>query len=533
MLKEKLNIAIRVDASADIGGGHFRRCLTLAMEAKNKGHHVKFISAQLPERDRQILIKNKILIDKIKSKKDDQKIINNKKTSQKFYYEKWLNLSVLEDAKRTIKSLKKFNADWIIFDHYGLGIKWVSTIKKIYDKPYFLAIDDLDNRNLGSDFLLDQTSIINKERNYKVPGALVGPKFALLSKKFSFYRKKSIRKRLDYKSLVLGKKKIFILVTLGLYDNKKLLPTLVNTLSKIENSYVIVATSSECQTLFQLNELLQKYNNFSLKLDTNNMANLMLKADICIGASGMIMWERCCMGLPSLTITIAKNQKKVTKQVKELGIAEELSISMIRNKKKLINTVFNFINSPNKLQSLSKNSYKICDGAGAKKVVSFLEAKLKKVEINDFAKLLSWRNKKIIRKVSLDQKKINPKNHEQWMKQTQNFKKGIWLIYSEGGKDIGHCNSIFKNKKNVYWSFYIGERKFSPGAGKRMLIFFIKKLFFEIGITRIDAKVTNANRKSREIHEDLGFTLFSSNSDYQNYSLTKDVFNKRYYSSTG
>ena len=57
MLKEKLNIAIRVDSNSEIGGGHFRRCLTLAQEAQKRGHSIKFISAQLPGKDRLLLKK--------------------------------------------------------------------------------------------------------------------------------------------------------------------------------------------------------------------------------------------------------------------------------------------------------------------------------------------------------------------------------------------------------------------------------------------------------------------------------------------
>ena len=255
----------------------------------------------------------------------------------------------------------------------------------------------------------------------------------------------------------------------------------------------------------------------------------MLRADICIGASGMSIWERCCMGLPSLTITISKKQKKITKETSNLNISHELSIGTIKDKKKLTAVVSNLIYSPKKLQMLSKNSSKICDGLGAIKVVNFLEAKLKKVEVSDSKRLFSWRNKKFIRENSLNKKKIEEKSHRLWIKNTQNSKKGIWLIYAEGNIDIGHCSAIYICKKNVSWSFYIGEKNFSPGCGIRMLVFFLKKLFFKEGISKIEAKIIPDNQKSKKIHQELGFTLQSKNDNFEIYNITKDIFRKRYY----
>ena len=44
-------------------------------------------------------------------------------------------------------------------------------------------------------------------------------------------------------------------------------------------------------------------------INANNMAELMLNADLAIGAGGSTSWERCCLGLQTLFLflTIARN----------------------------------------------------------------------------------------------------------------------------------------------------------------------------------------------------------------------------------
>lgn len=50
-----------------------------------------------------------------------------------------------------------------------------------------------------------------------------------------------------------------------------------------------------------------------------NMEELLVRADLGIGAGGTTTWERCFLGLPSITITTAQNQIEVTKTVAKLG----------------------------------------------------------------------------------------------------------------------------------------------------------------------------------------------------------------------
>ena len=530
MKKKLLNIAIRVDANDQIGGGHFRRCLSLAEELKLRGHKILIISASLPIKFCQTLEDLSLaysLLDPFKQNRRQREL------QEKSEYGKWLSMPINLDAEKTNRLLKSFNPHWVIFDNYGLDFQWVNQVKTNMARIPFLAIDDLDNRHLGADVILDQTSLIKRKQNHISLTTLVGPSFTLLAKSYYELREKSIlerAKRLNENSTF---RKFSILISVGMYDPKKIIPKLLETIAIIDNVQIEVTTSSDSQTILEIKQIVERYPNISLHLDRIDISFLMANADLCIGASGMSVWERSCLALPTITIALVKNQRVLAKELKRIKAAKVMTLTQIRNKKYLFNEVKSLINNREELKELSRNSQNLCDGLGVQRVAAILEANLRPVQIADSANLLEWRNKRSVREGSLDSKFISKEEHLLWVEKIQNDENGIWLIYSEGGLDIGHCNCKFLSKKIVVWSFYIGENFAYKGSGKRMLSFFLKYLFFVKAIEQVYAEVLRTNIKSKLIHKHFGFTQVKRNQNLLKYSLSKGQFRSRFYSLTG
>ena len=527
MKKKILNIAIRVDANDQIGGGHFKRCLSLAEELKLRGHKILIISASLPMKFCQTLKDLSLsykLLDPFGQNKRQCEIQANSE------YGKWLSMPINLDAKKTNMLLKSFNPHWVIFDNYALDFQWVKQVKKNIARIPFLAIDDLDNRYLGADIILDQTSLIKRKKKYISLTTLVGPSFTLLAKSYYELREKSIlerARRLNDKSTF---RKFSILISVGMYDPKRILPNLLETIAIIDNVQIEVTTSSDSQTISEIKQIMERYPNISLHLDRIDISFLMANADLCIGASGMSVWERSCLALPTITIALVKNQRMLAKELKRIKAAKVMTLTQIRNKKYLFNEVKSLINSRKGLRELSRNSQNLCDGLGVQRVAAILEANLRPVQIADSANLLEWRNKRSVREGSLDSKFISKGEHLLWIEKIQKDENGIWLIYSEGGIDIGHCNCKFLSKTTVVWSFYIGEKFAYRGSGKRMLSFFLKYLFYDKAIEKVYAEVLRANVKSKLIHKHFGFITVKRNQHLLGYSLSKGKFISRFYS---
>ena len=356
-------LLFRVDASSLIGSGHLMRCLTLADGARSRGWQSFFVTRDL---SRELINKVKasghklhhlVEIDKNKSFKINELAHSN-----------WLTVSQETDAIETTHLIKKINPDWVIVDHYSIDAAWHTIIKKTGKK--LLLIDDLADRVLNCDILINQNlGFSDKDYAAKVKAdtlMLFGPKYALLRPEFREWREFSLSRR-----AVFPKKRV--LITMGGVDAQNHTLKVLETLERSVNAHkceFLVVLGSLYPYFDELNKFAGNSINSIKKLtNIDNMAEIMANSDICIGAAGSSSWERCCLGLPTLTFAIAENQKRIAASLNDHHVA-------IRTDEERLKTDFDGLFETGgtiTLTDVVKNSSELCDGFGARRIIASLE----------------------------------------------------------------------------------------------------------------------------------------------------------------
>ena len=184
-----MNIAFRVDASTQIGTGHFMRCLTLADALKQHGAKIRFASRHMPEYLRDMLVVKGHEFMLLDSSPSDA-------ISDGLSHANWLGTSQHADAQDTVQALSGQTWDWLIVDHYALDARWESALRQTAKNIF--VIDDIADRQHDCDVLLDQNLYADMDSRYtgKVPAhcqLLLGPRYALLRDEFRQLREQTSR----------------------------------------------------------------------------------------------------------------------------------------------------------------------------------------------------------------------------------------------------------------------------------------------------------------------------------------------------
>jgi UDP-2,4-diacetamido-2,4,6-trideoxy-beta-L-altropyranose hydrolase len=361
-----MNIIFRVDASIQIGTGHVMRCLTLADALKKKGGSCYFICR---EHSGNLIAAIKERSYEVYSLPLHEKLENNEQcnSNNNLDHATWLGTTQEVDADLSIPIVRLLKPDWMIVDHYAIDRHWEKKLKPYCN--HIMVIDDLADRYHDCDLLLDQTFGREAEAYVSLVAGqsqlLCGVQFALLRPEFEQWRDYSLNRRIDGKIEHL-------LISLGGVDKdnitNKILKSLINS-PLPENAHITVVMGSTAPWVLDVKEQAEIMPwKTDVKVGINNMAELMANSDLSIGAAGATSWERCCLGLPTIMVVLADNQKLIASKLKGAGATLFLEKECI-NSQILHSYIGDLVNSSHKLIKLGNFSANIVNGMGVSAVL--------------------------------------------------------------------------------------------------------------------------------------------------------------------
>ncbi len=360
-----LKVVFRVDASIEIGNGHLMRCLTLANALSSIGAHTRFISRQLPEHLHSLLRNEGHEVIRLVNEGCAGEVSGLK-------HSHWLGIDQSSDANETIAVISDIKWDWIVVDHYGIDHCWETQVKPFVKK--IMVIDDLVDREHNCDLLLDQTlgRTTGKYMNLVPSNCLVltGATYSLLRPEFAAMRDLSLKRRENFKFENL-------LITMGGVDHVNATGIVLEALKQCELSsalQITVVMGAQAPWLDAVISLADSMPwSIEVKVNVNNMAELMTESDLIISAAGSSSWERCCLGVPGLTVVIADNQQDIAVSLENvnasLNIGDPSSPSFALLLKKRLSEL---LDDSTKLQAMGNAAAQVTAGDGVTLVLGHL-----------------------------------------------------------------------------------------------------------------------------------------------------------------
>lgn len=194
----------------------------------------------------------------------------------------------------------------MVVDHYAIDSRLEEIVGSIV--PNIMVIDDLADRPHKCDLPLDQNWFGNDglcRYHGLVPSEckiLLWPAYALLAPEYSELR--SVR---STRNGVVKR----VLVFMGGSDTTNQTGKVIDAmtrpdLNKMAIDVVVGVNHPDPQGIARRVAARPGSNIFT---DLPSLAGLMARADMMIGGGGSTTWERMCLGLPAVVISIADNQK--------------------------------------------------------------------------------------------------------------------------------------------------------------------------------------------------------------------------------
>jgi UDP-2,4-diacetamido-2,4,6-trideoxy-beta-L-altropyranose hydrolase len=342
---------IRADATPQIGTGHIMRCIALAQAWLDKGGKVIFLSHCDSETLRHRIINEGFDLIPIEKPFPDP-----------------------SDLTQTLNVLKRHAlcsiphaSPWLVLDGYHFTPYYQKAIRENGHK--LLVIDDMAHLDhYHADILLNQ-NIHAPKLNYpcdKDTIQLLGCDYTMLRKEFLKYR--------NWNRQIPEKAKK-ILVTMGGSDPDNVTLKVIEAIKSLnmpELDVQVIDGPSNPNLRILKASMLHAPCPMRLLYNASNMPELMAWADLSISAGGSTCWELAFMGVPSLTVVIAENQRDVAKGLERAEIFKTVGWYKAMNNDVLVTRLSSLIRDKKLREKESRLGRQLIDGKGAKNIVQAL-----------------------------------------------------------------------------------------------------------------------------------------------------------------
>lgn len=492
-----MRLLFRCDASTTIGAGHLIRCLSIADLAASQGDECHFLCADLPGFDGAQIMARQHGLTRLPAQPD----------WRSFY--------------RTIMGWG--GSDWLVVDHYQLDRCWERPLAALF--PQQLVIDDLADRPHEATRLLDitpyrQLADYRESQFEQVP--LLGPSYAPLRPEFAKLRPAALARRASNRTIRR------LLLSLGAMDSDNQLSRILPLIDQLpipalEIDLVLTSRAPHIETLQEV--MAKSRHQVKLHLDANNMAELMLHADLAIGAGGTSCWERAALALPTLLFTLADNQLENARRLAQENAVIWLGDLRTLDNEQLLQQLSDHWPTQEALQQLGKISAALCDGMGAQRLLQELTPLrhtywLQPITIEDAEWMWHWQQDAVTRRYSR-----NPKNpllceHQAWLHSAlQHPQRWLFKMMSATGPcAVVRLDEASELEGYNEVSIYVDPQQHQQGYGKRALNLLHQLLPW----FTFHAYISPENRSSMALFQSVGY----QNSSKQNwfYFSPKETF---------
>ncbi len=351
------HLYVRADAASGIGAGHFLRCRALADAWIERGGGATFLSNCESEALRSQLEAARIGFFPVNRPHPDY-----------------------ADLESTLAFLQKSKGErcesrpWVVLDGYHFDTAYQEKIRKAGFR--LLVIDD--NNHLPfyeADALLNQNIHSGKKFVYRCGAGtklLLGLAYTLLRPEF-----RRLAGKVRTIPPVAGK----ILLTMGGSDPDNFTVKVIEALEGVDladlDAAVVVGPANRHRAVIEEKiRISRKRTALRLLAAPGNMAELMRWADMAVSAAGSTCWELLLMGLPSLVVILAENQRIVAEGLASDGVSVNLGRHDEVSAEKIARSILDLARDPAKRARMSSAGRALIDGDGANRVVDCLRSSL-------------------------------------------------------------------------------------------------------------------------------------------------------------